>query len=197
MESGFPLHAFIGWLIIVFELPLGDALAHTASQRLEQSVLTPVPGSPAGALDGVGAEKHLVPALTSAIRLLDGRPRAIIALGSDLISVFAADPFAAKFPVHWVLGVIAIAAVDDAVQALEALILVEVTGFAERHGHVVLVGGALVVGLGEVPALSVVGGFDAVAKVLVVFVHAVPVGVCLAALLLVAVEVVRLLAGRG
>ena len=125
------------------------------------------------------------------MRLLDRRPRPVVPLDVDLVRVFPAHIPPAKLPIHGVLRIIPIAAVDDAVEGLQTFVLVEGAGFAgELEVEGVLIRRARMVRFIGFPAHGVLGRVHLVAEVLVVLVHARGVGVALAPVFLPAFELV-------
>jgi hypothetical protein len=98
---------------------------------------------------------------------------AVGALDVHLVRILTPHVAPTEFPVHGVVVVIAVAAIDDPVQALQALILVESASVGgELEQERVLLGRALVVGHLRLPANRVIRCPDLVAELLVVHVEA-------------------------
>lgn len=135
--------------------------------------------------------KDFIPAFAVAVRLRDGWPRSVVALDIDLVGVLASDIAAAKLPVHRVIGVVAIASVDNAVKGLQTLVFIEATGFAgELQQEGMLVRRADVVRHLGFPAHRIGRRLYLVAEVLVILIHPRRVGIAFAAVGLPALELV-------
>jgi len=135
--------------------------------------------------------KNPLPAFAITMRFRDGWPRSVVALDIDLVGVFAADIAAAKLPAHRVIGVVAIASVDEAVKELQISVLAEATGFAgELKQEGMLVRRANVVRHLGFPAHRIGRRLYLVAEVLVALTHPHHVGIAFAAVGLPAPELV-------
>lgn len=87
----------------------------------------------------------MVPAVAAPIRILDGGPWTVVAFDIDRVAVLTALPGTAELSVEGVLGAVAVAATDDALCAIEALLFVHFAGkFGRLDDELMFVERALV-----------------------------------------------------
>lgn len=125
MESSFPFVPIFVRRIVVLELEFGDTEAQTTLDARQQSLLTVVPPRPASGVQLVAAKEDFVPTLTVAIGFLYDWPRSTSPFDIHFVRVLFVCFPTTKLPVHGIVGIVAIAAIDDDVESLKAVLLVK------------------------------------------------------------------------
>ncbi len=125
IEPGMPFVPIRVRLIKVLEVPVRDAQSEAARAVRTKRFLPPVPRRPAGAIYVVRIQHKLIPPLTGLPRRGGDRPWPVGSFDGYAVLIAAQCDGAAELPIHRILRVVPIAAVQNTVDGVIALLEVE------------------------------------------------------------------------